>query len=203
MATKKPIAPACERNREPILDVLRTVFADVDKVLEIGSGTGQHAVFFAEHLPYLQWQCTELAENLAGIRAWIADSGLTNLPPPWPLDIATADLGQQLFPAIFSANTVHIIRWPLVEKLFALVGRQLQPGGIFCLYGPFNYDGQFTSQSNADFDQWLKQRDAQSGIRDVTAVDRLAVAQGLQLCDDIAMPANNRMLVWCKPKNQG
>ena len=192
----KPFSPSCERNRAPILAVLREAFADRRDVLEIGSGTGQHAVHFAAAMPWLDWQCSDVADNLPGIRAWLADAALPNTPPPLQLDLARPQRLPRCFDALFSANTLHIIGWPLVESLFAGLHRWLQPSASVVVYGPFNYRGTYTSDSNREFDGWLKARDPRSGIRDFEAVDALARAAGLALVDDIAMPANNRCLTW-------
>lgn len=194
----KPFSEACARNKEPILAILRQVLKHSKQVLEIGSGTGQHAVFFAAALPHLRWQTSDLADNHPGIQAWIRASGLANVLAPCVLDVDAPVWPVQDMDAIFSANTVHIIAWPQVENLFHGVGRTLRVQGLFCLYGPFNYRGEYTSASNAQFDVWLKQRDARSGIRDFEAVDDLARHQGMVLQDDYAMPANNRLLVWRK-----
>src|SRR5919109_3357107 len=155
----KPFSEACERNRAPILRILKRVLAERHFVLEIGSGTGQHAAYFAPELPHLVWQASDVAENLPGIRQWVSH------PPPIELDV------DKEWPAIeadavFSANTCHIMSWPQVERMFAGVGRLLRPGGVFALYGPFNYGGKHTSPSNAEFDQWLRRRDPASGLRD-------------------------------------
>jgi len=192
----KPYAESCEQNREPILAVLREAFADRSRVLEIASGTGQHAVHFGQALPHLAWQTSELPENHAGIQAWLDEANLANVLPPLALDVNAADWPGDPVDAIFNANTVHIIAWPAVERMFAGIGRVLAAGGILCLYGPFNYDGQFTSESNARFDVWLKSRDADSGVRDFAAINLLAQAQGLRLLRDVAMPSNNRTLIW-------
>lgn len=192
----KPFSQACENNKRPLLAVLRDAFAAVDRVLEIGSGTGQHAAFFAESMPWLQWQPSDRAENLPGIEAWRTGAGLANLRAPLVLDVEVQPWPVTEAAAVFSANTAHIMSWPAVEAFFAGVGALLPPGGVFCLYGPFNYDGRFTSPSNEQFDAWLRQRDARSGIRDRAALERLAAAAGMALEDDHAMPANNRTLVW-------
>ncbi len=195
----KPFAEACEQNKAPILEVLRQAFATCTCILEIGSGTGQHAVHFARHLPHLQWHTTDVAAHLPGIRLWLAEAGLANLHGPLTLDVRQPDWPSVPdVDGVFSANTTHIMDWPAVEQLFAGIGRCLGEGGVFCLYGPFNYGGRYTSESNARFDQWLRQRDPASGIRDFEALDALARAAGLSLIDDHAMPANNRTLVWGK-----
>ena len=198
----KPFAPACERNREPILAVLRERFAGCRHVLELGSGTGQHAVHFAAAMSWLRWQCTDRAEHLPGIRAWLDEADLDNTPPPLALDVSDATwprapTGSGRFDAVFSANTLHIMGWAGVEAFFRGVGQSLEPGGgMLVVYGPFNYGGGYTSGSNRDFDAWLKARDPRSAIRDFEAVDALARGAGLRLLEDVAMPANNRCLVW-------
>jgi cyclopropane fatty-acyl-phospholipid synthase-like methyltransferase len=191
----KPHSAACERNRDPILEVLRDRFADRRHVLEIGSGTGQHAVHFAAALPRLTWQTSDLEANLSGIRAWIGESGLPNLPPPIALDV-TGSWPAARFDAVFTANTLHIMSWPQVQALFAALPGVLTPDAVLAVYGPFNYDGRFTSPSNAEFDEWLKRRSPLSGIREFAAVDELARSIGFMLVEDRQMPANNRALVW-------
>ena len=191
----KPFAPACERNRDPILAVLRTHFADRRRVLEVGSGTGQHAVYFAAAMPWLTWQCADLAAQLPGIRQWLDEAALPNTPPPLALDVRGPWPGDP-YDAVFSANLLHIVGWPEVEAFFAGVGQVLEAGGTLIVYGPFNEGGTYTSESNREFDAWLKARDPRSGIRDVEAVRALAAQVGLEAVDDLAMPANNRCLVW-------
>jgi len=191
----KPHSDACERNRGPILEVLRQHFADRRRVLEIGSGTGQHAVHFAAALPHLVWQTSELEANLAGIRLWLEESTLRNLPPPIALDV-TGAWPDTRFDAVFTANTLHIMSWHDVQVLFAALPDVLAADAMLAVYGPFNYNGRFTSPSNASFDEWLKQRSPESGIRDFAAVDELAHSIGFGLVEDRAMPANNRTLVW-------
>lgn len=192
----KPSAPACERNRAPILAVLRDHFIDRARVLEIGSGTGQHAVHFAAAMPWLAWQCSDRAESLPGIRSWLDEAGLPNTPPPLALDVARGPWPAARFDAVFSANTLHIMDWGEVEACFAGIARVLAGPATVVVYGPFKYAGVHTSDSNRDFDGWLRTRDPRSGVRDFEAVDALAGAAGLQLVADTPMPANNRCLVW-------
>jgi SAM-dependent methyltransferase len=192
----KPYAESCEKNKEPVLGVLKEIFANSTRVLEISSGTGQHAVYFGRELPHLIWQPSELAQNLPGIRAWLDEAQLPNVLPPLAIDVNDARWPVTAVDAIFNANTVHIISWAEVERMFAHIARAIAPGGCVCLYGPYNYDGKFTSESNARFDAWLKARDPNSGVRDFEAVNRLAASHVLQLLRDIEMPSNNRMLVW-------
>jgi cyclopropane fatty-acyl-phospholipid synthase-like methyltransferase len=192
---EKPNAPSCERNREPILDVLKEHFADRRAVLEIGSGTGQHAIFFAVALPHLTWQTSDRPENLPGIAAWLDEAALPNTPSPLEFDVL-ATWPEQRFDAIFSANTLHIMPWAAVESLFAGLPELLVEGAKVAIYGPFNYGGRFTSESNAAFDLWLKDKAAHQGIRDFESVNALAERAGLRLIEDRAMPSNNRCLVW-------
>jgi SAM-dependent methyltransferase len=193
----KPFSESCERNKDPILAVLREHFVSAREVLEIGSGTGQHAVHFAQHLPQLMWQTSDLEANHPGIQLWLDDAGLPNVRPPLTLDALRPETWPPgPFDAVFSANSLHIMSWTAVERTYELVGRILRAGGLLGVYGPFNYGGDYTSESNRNFDAWLKGRDPLSGIRGFEAVDALARAQGLRLIADVAMPANNRTLLW-------
>lgn len=176
--------------------MLQQAFADRRQVLEVGSGTGQHGVYFAPRLPHLIWQTSDLADNHSGIRAWQAAHPAPNLRAPLLLDLERSDWPGGPFDAVFSANTTHIVAWPLVQRLFALAGGHLPAGGLLALYGPFNYGGSFTSDSNRAFDAWLRQRDARSGIRHFEDIVALGVEHDLALEADNAMPANNRLLVF-------
>jgi SAM-dependent methyltransferase len=197
MSAPLPDAPATGRNREPILAVLRRVFAERTRVLEVGSGTGQHAVHFAAAMPHLVWQTSDLAENHAAIDAWIAASEATNVLPPFVLDAAHPEQWPDArFDAVFTANTLHIMGWPEVESLFAALPGVVSPGGVLVVYGPFNIDGRFTAPSNEAFDARLREDDPRRGIRDLEAVQALAADAGFEFVEDIAMPANNRCLVW-------
>jgi len=192
----KPYAESCEKNREPILAVLKEILSDRKQVLEIASGTGQHAVYFAGALPHLTWQPSDLTQNLAGIQAWLDEAQLPNVLNPLAIDVNDTHWPVATVDAVFNANTVHIISWPEVERMFPHIARVIVPGGCVCFYGPYNYNGKFTSESNARFDAWLKSRDPNSGVRDFEVVNRLAVYHGLELLRDIEMPSNNRCLVW-------
>ena len=194
----KPFSQACENNKQPILDILSGVFTNQKHVLEIGSGSGQHAVYLAKNLPTITWQTSDLLINHLGINQWIDDFYIPNIKRPIVVDLAQDHPILDKVDTIFTANTLHIISWPLVQNFFKLVEEQLPSEGILCIYGPFNYQGKYTSESNANFDIWLKTRDKDSGIRDIEAVCQLATKSGLSLKEDIAMPANNRILVFNK-----
>lgn len=196
----KQFSAACERNREPILAILRGLLAQSGNVLEIGSGTGQHAVFFGAALPHLVWQCSDLPHNHASILAWQQEAELANVLPPLALsmrpDMRPDEWPAGPYDAVFSANTCHIMAWPEVQAMFAGIGRVLRAGGLACVYGPFNYGGAFTGPGNAQFDASLRAQAPHMGIRDFEAVDALARAHGLRLQEDNAMPADNHLLVW-------
>jgi hypothetical protein len=197
----KPFSPACEENKAPILAVIAPLFADRRNVLEIGAGTGQHAVHFAPALTHLTWQASDIPAHLPGIACWLSEAALPNLPPAIALDVDGAwpepDPASP-FDAVYSANTAHIMSWSQVERMFAGIGALLPVAAPFALYGPFSQGGRHTSRSNADFDQMLRARDPLSGVRDLDDLARVAHAAGLVLEDDIAMPVNNRTLVWRK-----
>lgn len=195
-AIEKPYAPSCDRNREPILAVLAKYFPGNRHVLEIGTGTGQHATHFAAAMPQWKWQSSDRAENLPGIRLWLADTALPNTPEPIELDVASGEWPCDRYNAVFSANTLHIMGWEDVQALFRGLPNVLEAEARVVVYGPFNDDGRFSSESNEQFDQSLRARAPQMGIRDQSAVDALAQAAGLQLIAAILMPANNRCLVW-------
>ena len=192
----KPDAPATSRNRDAILAVLQTEFACVSSVLEIGSGTGQHAVYFGRALLHLSWQTSDRVENHDGIQAWLADGKLRNVKSPLDLDVTKVDRVFGEYDAVFSANTAHIMSFRAVKLMFQLVGRTLQENGIFCLYGPYNVDGKYTSESNERFDRMLKHQDPEMGIRDLEILDRLALENGLVIERRYAMPANNMIVTW-------
>ena len=191
-----PYSEACVRNQAAILGQLAQLFIAPGHILEIGSGSGQHAVYFGTHLPYLVWHTSDLTAYHAGIRAWLDQAALPNVQPPVTLDVDAPDWAISAMEGVFSANTLHIMGWPQVQAFFAGAARVLKPDGRLVVYGPFNYGGQFTSDSNRQFDHSLRQGDPASGIRDFEAVDLLAQQQGLVLLADHAMPANNRLLVW-------
>ena len=189
-----PFSEACERNKDPILGVLRSAFASVKQVLEIGSGTGQHAVHFAANLPHLTWQPSEQLKYLADLDARIKQQGGVNLRPAAVLDVKQAIWPLRSADGVFSANTLHIMSWPEVLDLFKGLGSILTAGGVLCIYGPFRYEGRYTSDSNRDFDRMLQERDPSSGLRDQQAVAAVAAQYGIVLRRDHDLPANNRLL---------
>lgn len=197
-----PFAPSAERNKDAILAALRPHLAHCRRVLEIGSGTGQHAVHMTAALPQLVWQCSELPGAVEGVAARLVAEGTERTPPPLALDVAAppwplpAADAPDAFDAVFTANTLHIMSFAHVGQFFARVGEVLAPGGLCCVYGPMKYGGAFTTRSNAEFDAQLRARDPLSGIRDFEALDELAQAKGLTLLEDLAMPANNQLLIW-------
>ena len=194
----KLYSPACTRNAAPILQAITPFLQNSKTILEIGSGTGQHAVHFSQHLPHLHWQTSDRAENHPSIQAWVEEAQLDNLALPFELDVASADWPNVLYDAIFTANTCHIMAWSEVEMMFAGAEKILNSGGVFLIYGPFNYQGQFTSASNAQFDASLKLDVPHRGIRDIEAMMALAQKHQLLLTEDGEMPANNRLLAFQK-----
>ena len=191
-----PYSEACERNKGPILEVLRVAFADCTHVLEVGSGTGQHAVHFATDMPWLVWQPSERAEEMPGLRKRIFNEGPKNLRAPVVIDVTQPPWDVRKVDGIFTANTLHIMHWPQVEAFFAGLPAIAKSGAVLAIYGPFRYGGACTSGSNESFDALLRARDPGSGIRDFEAVDALARRAGFTLVADHPMPANNQTLVW-------
>jgi cyclopropane fatty-acyl-phospholipid synthase-like methyltransferase len=189
-----PFSEACERNKGPILEVLRIAFADRTQVLEIGSGTGQHAVYFASQLTHLIWHPTEQLAYLADLAARVKLEGTRNLRPPTVLDVKQTLWPLRSVDAVYSANTLHIMGWTEVEAMFRGVDAVLSAHGVACIYGPFRYGGGYTSDSNRDFDQMLRERDPKSGLRDISDLSALAGCHALRLRADHDLPANNRLL---------
>lgn len=198
MVTLKNFNESCEKNKVPILEKLSVDLSDSTTVLEIGSGSGQHALYFGEQLPHLHWQTTEVSDLIPALSDNLLTRNLPNTPSPFFLDVSQHPWPVESTSAIFSANTLHIMAWELVEHFFAGVGKTLQADGRLIIYGPFRYQNDYTSKSNAKFDQWLKERDSRSGIRDFEAIDLLARRQGLKLHVDHQMPSNNQLIVWQK-----
>lgn len=198
MTTMNKISEASERNKGPILEVIRDAFKDVTTVLEIGSGTGQHAVHFTKNLRHLSWQPTDLAEGVHGLRLMFEEQGNSRIKDAIALDVSEQPWPVGTYDAVYTANTFHIMSEAMVEEFFSGLEWALRGGGTLCVYGPFNYRGKYTSESNKSFDEFLRGRDPESGIRDYEWVDSLASEQGLELISDHEMPANNRLLEWRK-----
>lgn len=194
----KPVSAACLRNQEPIATALKTLLPNATRLLEIGSGTGQHAVFCAKELPHIIWQPSDLAQHHDGMKLWIDEAALSNVLAPLVLDV------DQDWPLIevdhvFTANTVHYIAYESVVNMFRGISQLLAIGSLFMLYGPVNVNGEYTSEGNAQLDQWLKTCvNPLAGIKDLVDIESLAREHDLQLIDNLAMPANNRLLVFTK-----
>ena len=193
-----PFSEACERNKGPILEVLRVALADRGQVLEIGSGTGQHAVHFAAALSHVTWHPTEQLKYLSDLSSRIKLEGPRNLRPPTLLDVNQSVWPLRSADAIFTANTLHIMGWAEVQAMFRGLDAVLTVDGVLCVYGPFRYGGRYTSESNRDFDRMLLERDPLSGLRDIDDLSALAERYGLQLKQDHDLPANNRLLVFAR-----
>ena len=195
-------SPSAERNREPILAVLRGALPATGRVLEIASGTGQHAMYFAGALTGLDWQPSDAdADARASIAAWIAHDGLPNVRAPLALDVHQPDWGVDSLDAVVCINMIHISPWSATQALFAGASARLVDGGVLYLYGPYKRGGAHTAPSNEAFDQQLRSRDPRWGVRDMEAVVTLGESVGL-VCDEaVAMPANNFSLVFRKRAN--
>ncbi|MGQ7847243.1 DUF938 domain-containing protein [Granulosicoccus sp. 3-233] len=196
MTSERPFAPSADRNRHAILDALRDELLPDDLVLEFGSGTAQHICHFAEALPTVRWQPTDRSDKLPGMQQWINDCRLPNILPPVELDLCAEPPALEGVTACYSANTLHIISWPLVMKLFDLSAAKLEKGGKLCIYGPFMFEGEHISDGNRQFDRQLRAADPASGIRDVQDLETLARKSGFAPARITAMPANNHLLVW-------
>ncbi len=192
----RPVSKACLNNQQVILDQLQRILTSKSTVLEIGSGTGQHAVFFANHMPHIIWQTSDLPNNHPGILLWLEDAVNHNCLPPLAIDVDDDLAPSSTYDVVYTANTLHILSWDRVVLFFRKVSKYLHPGGLLVIYGPFNYEGKFTSDSNAQFNAFLRASNPTQGIRDFEAVVQLAEEQCLDLQEDNAMPANNRLLVF-------
>ncbi len=198
---EKPFSAACERNREPILNIMKDVISRDDRrLLEIGAGTGQHAVYFAPTFPWLEWHPTDVSANLLGMKLWFNEARVPNIKPPVRLDVSKDDFPKLKFDLVFTANTFHIMHWKECKSLIKLLGHRLREGSRVMIYGPFKYDGVFTSASNEEFDQQLKLRDPLCGIRAFEDVNNGMIKNGFELVSDYEMPANNRLLVYKRLK---
>jgi cyclopropane fatty-acyl-phospholipid synthase-like methyltransferase len=203
-----PYSQASENNKIPILSIFKQHLKNSNTLLEIGGGTGQHATFFSDIFKTIHWQSTDIPTNVDLLNLRILQADLLNLPRATPLDVNQSDwklkdetgenATNRKFDSIFTANTLHIMSANSVENFFRGTARHLYTSGLLLVYGPFKYDGGFTTESNALFDQWLKEKDPMSGVRDFEWITTIGTKNNLKLIEDNAMPANNRMLVWAK-----
>lgn len=194
---EKPFSPSCERNKGPILEFFKEYDIRKGHLLEIGSGTGQHAVYFGKQFPELNWVCSDIKENHEGIKSWLKSEKVPNVHGPETLKVGVDDFPKRnSFQYVFSANTLHIMSWKENKALFKLLGKRLREGALVLFYGPFNYNGSFTSESNEKFDAWLKERNPHSGIRHFEDISNVMFKNGLKLLKDHEMPANNRILTF-------
>ena len=195
---KKPFSQACENNKQPILEVIASYFKVGDRVIEIGSGTGQHALFFCKNLLEVNWIPSEISKNMSTLAAGLAGEKLENLQPARVVDVRQKEWPDRELNGLFSANCLHIMPEAFNADFFRGAGEMLIPGAFLCVYGPFKYEGKYTAESNAGFDEWLKNRDTLSGIRDFEKVNQLAEENAFKLIEDKTMPANNQCLIWRK-----
>lgn len=193
-----PYSAACERNKDPIWAIIAPYLESANTVLEIGSGTGQHAVYFAQRAPMVSWQTSDQRHYLDGVRAQIESQANATLPPPIELDVTQSRWLETdvEYDIIYTANTLHIMAWKEVEAFFSGLSQVTHKDSVLIVYGPFKVQGRHTSESNAAFDQSLQARGVGSGIRDIETICLAAQAAGFQLLQDHAMPANNRCLIW-------
>ena len=194
----KPYADSCDQNRDAILNIIQPLLLNSKSVLEIGSGTGQHAAYFSERLPHLIWNSSDRVENIEGIKLWLSENNTKKSPPPVELDVTQETWPEISFDTVFTANTCHIMNQQSVEIMFKHIGDLLPDDGQLIIYGPFNYHQQYTSLSNQQFDQWLKLRNPESSIRNFEELNNLAKKAEMTLVADYEMPANNRILHWKK-----
>ena len=196
---EKPYSAACDNNKGPILEVLKQYITPENrKLLEIGTGTGQHAVFMAREFPHIDWITSDRAQNHEGIKQWLTEARVNNLKGPIQFAIGKDEFPRNSFDLVFNSNTFHSMSWKECKTLMKMLGNRLREGAQVFIYGPFNYNGTFTSESNRDFDGLLKARDPQSGIRSFEDVDANMKKNGFAFCKDHEMPANNRLLVYTR-----
>lgn len=199
-----PFSEAADRNKEPILKVLKDVIRKNHvRLLEVGAGTGQHAVFFAPQFPNLLWTATEQGENLKVLNRRLQEANIYNLTSPHKLKVGEDSIPNRTYDVVFTANTFHIMHWKECKTLMKELSGALQEGGLVVIYGPFNYGGKFTSVSNEEFDKYLKSNDPSSGIRSFEDVANAMTKHGFELVKDYEMPANNRTLVFRRLKFVG
>ena len=194
----KPYSESCDQNKDPILAVISPIFSTLSIILEIGSGTGQHAIYFAEKMPHLKWYTSDCKQYIEGINMWLAEAALPNTVVPFELDVSASQWPELDVDAVFTANSIHIMNGQDVVRFMSGVGKILNEQGSLVIYGPFNYNGLYTSESNERFDRWLKSRDPSSGIKHFEEIVSLANNNGMQLVTDYEMPVNNRILHFVK-----
>lgn len=193
-----PFSPAAERNKSAILEKLQLVLQGSEKILEIGAGTGQHAVHFCQAMHGLQWFPSDLPERISVSNAVISTFGMKNISKAIALDVQQSVWPEISIDVIYTANTAHIMSWEVTQKMLVGAAQLLPENGLLIIYGPFKYAGDFTSESNQMFDASLKRSSPDQGIRDFEAIDRIANKHQLKILHDFEMPANNRMLVYKK-----
>jgi len=190
-------AAAAERNREPILSALREILGEAARVLEVGSGTGQHAAFFTERMPGWTWQPTDPEPaSLGSIEAYRREAAAANFLPPVKLDASGASFPGASYDAVFSANVIHIAPWSVALGILEGAASVLAGSGVLVLYGPFRFSGTFTAESNAAFDARLRGEDPSWGVRDVDDLTLEAMARGFERPRAMPMPVNNHLLVF-------
>ncbi len=193
----KPFSAACERNRDPIFDVLRQyIKPEHTHLLEIGSGTGQHAVYFAPHFKHMTWITSDVPAHHLGMVMWFKEFKIPNISGPIRFKVGIDEFPKQPVNIVYTANTFHIMSWKNVKTLMKMFGHRLRKNSLVMIYGPFNYDGKFTSPSNEQFDRMLKEENPDSGIRNFEDVNKAMIKNGFELLKDHEMPANNRMLIY-------
>ena len=194
----KSFSETAEENKTLVLPVILPYLKGAKNALEIASGTGQQIVYFAEQTPEITWQPSDLSENIRAIMAWVESANLDNILQPKVLDVANPEWSVDKIDFVYTSNSLHIMSWWHVKSLFEHLGKLMAAGCYFCVYGPFCFSGVHVSDSNLRFDQFLKQRDPQSGVRDLDALKLLAKEQGIVLNNSVEMPHNNHILVWQK-----
>ena len=193
-----PFSQACEKNKEPILKVLKEYISDQESLLEIAGGTGQHGEFFAKSFPNIVWQTSDLPDAVTDLNLRISEANLQNLPRALTLDVNDPNWNVKKYELLFTANSLHIMSEESVENFFSRIPDALQQSALVFIYGPLKYDGKFTTESNAEFDEWLKEKDRRSGIRDFEVISELAISAGFSFVADVQMPSNNQLLVFSR-----
>ncbi len=198
MIPEKPYAISCDRNSAPILEVLKEYLKDYKKLVEMGAGTGQHAIYMAPHFPELEWYLLDQKDRHEGIKTWLHDFPRANVKGPIEYSIGENDWPISDCDVVFTSNTLHIVSWEKDLQFFDDLTNALSSGGLFMAYGAFNYNGDFSSESNKKFEEWLKERDPASGIKDFEKVKAELEKRDFELVKDHEMPSNNRLLVFKK-----